>query len=136
MAKNVKINGVTYSDVPIVNIPNANGGGNAAFYDTSTASVTAADVRSGKTFYGANGQDTGTLADASCSSVNITTKSQSINVPAGVHSGSQSISISSAEQAKIIASNIKSGVTILGVAGGLSAATVSQDGSTKVLSIS
>lgn len=136
MAKNVKINGVTYDAVPQVSIPNASGGGNALFYDTSGATVSAGDVKSGKTFYGANGQDTGTLADASLSSTSITTKAQSIAVPAGVHSGSQSVSISSTEQAKIIASNIKSGVTILGVAGGLSAATVSQDGSTKVLSIS
>ena len=38
--------------------------------------------------------------------------------------------------ANLIASNIKSGVSIFGVAGSLSSATVSQDGTTKVLSIS
>lgn len=38
--------------------------------------------------------------------------------------------------ANLVSSNIKSGVTIFGVAGGLTSATVSQDGVTKVLSIS
>lgn len=136
MAQNVKINGVTYSDVPQVTIPKSAGSGNATFYDTAGADVSASDVRSGKKFYGSTGQDTGTLAEVSCISTSIATKSASIPVPAGIHAGGQSIAISSTEQAKIIASNIKKGVTILGVEGGLSSATVSQDGSTKVLTIS
>lgn len=136
MAKNVKINGVTYDSVPSVNIPKSDNSGDATFFDVSGVNVSASDVRSGKTFFGASGQDTGTLAETSVSSTSITTKSQSVSIPAGIHAGNQAVSISSTEQAKIIASNIKSGVTILGVAGGLSAATVSQDGSTKVLRIS
>lgn len=136
MAKNVKINGVTYSSVPYVSIPNASGSGNSFFYDTSAATITANDVRSGKTGYGTNGSVDGNLADVTLSSTSISTKAQEIAVTAGIHSGTQKVSISSTEQAKIIASNIKSGVTILGVEGGLSAATISQDGSTKVLSIS
>lgn len=135
MAQNVKINGVTYDNVPHVNIPK-NAGGTATFYDTTGASVSASDVRSGKTFFGASGQDTGTLAEASLATTSITTKSQSITVPSGIHSGSQSVSISSTEAAKIVASNIKSGVTILGVAGSLASVSVSQDSSTKALSIS
>lgn len=46
------------------------------------------------------------------------------------------VSISSTEQAKVIAGNIKSGVTLLGVAGTLALPTISQDNTTKVLSIS
>ena len=37
MAQNVIINGVTYSNVPSVNIPLDAGGGNATFFDTSTS---------------------------------------------------------------------------------------------------
>lgn len=135
MAQNVKINGVSYSDVPHVAIPKTTSG-DALFYDTAGASVSAGDVRAGKTFFGASGQDTGTLAEASVASTAITTKNQTIPIPAGIHSGSQSVGLASSEISKIISSNIKAGVTILGVNGGLSSATVSQDSVTKVLSIS
>lgn len=39
MAQNVVINGVTYSNVPEVDIPK-NGGGTAKFYDTASANST------------------------------------------------------------------------------------------------
>lgn len=58
MAKNVIIRGVSYTAVPQVSIPQTDGG-NATFYDTSDATVTAADVVGGKTFYNANGKGTG-----------------------------------------------------------------------------
>ena len=55
MAQNVVINGVTYQNVPEVDIPKS-GGGTAKFYDTAGAgSASAADVLSGVTVYGANG---------------------------------------------------------------------------------
>ena len=136
MAQNVKIQGVVYDAVPQVSIPKATGSGSAVFYDASGATVAAGDVRASKVFFGANGQDTGTLAEVACISTSIAVKGASIQVPAGIHKGDQTISISQAEQAKIIGANIKAGVNILGVDGGLSAATVSQDGSTKVLTIS
>lgn len=136
MAQNVKIADVTYSDVPQVSIPKASGSGSAVFYDTSYADASASDVRANKKFFGASGQNTGTLEDVSCSSTAISTKSGTVAVPAGIHAGNQSIGISATEQSKIVSSNIKKGVTILGVDGSLNAATVSQDGSTKVLSIS
>ena len=73
MAQNVKINGVTYSNVPSVSIPKDAGGGNATFFDTSTATVTSADIVSGKIAYNANGAVTGTLTQVSVSQ-NSTTK--------------------------------------------------------------
>ena len=47
----------------------------------------------------------------------ISTKEGQYAVPKGYHNGSGKVSIASTEQAKIIADNIKTGVTILGVAG-------------------
>lgn len=50
----------------------------------------------------------------------ILTKAEQYIIPDGYHNGNGSVGIADAEQAKIIAENIKSGVTILGVAGSAS----------------
>ena len=52
----------------------------------------------------------------------ISTVAGKYTVPKGYHNGGGSVAISSTEQAKIIASNIKAGVSILGVAGTLATA--------------
>ena len=114
MAKNVIINRVTYADVPAVDIPQA-GGGMAWYYDDSDATAGSDDVLSGKTYY-KGGKQTGTMADNGDTSGDISTKAGTVEIPAGYTSGG-SVGIASAEQAKLIASNIKSGVTLLGQAG-------------------
>jgi hypothetical protein len=134
MAKTVVINGVTYADTPEVNIP-ISGGGTAKFYETSSADITSADVLTGKTAYGASGQVSGGMANNGSTSGTISTKAGSVNIPSGYTTGG-TVSISSTEQAKITASNIKSGVTILGQAGSLTLPTISQNSTTKILSIS
>ena len=55
MAKNVVINGVTYSDCPSVQIPLADGQGNAEFVDTTDANATAGTIVNGNSAY-VNGQ--------------------------------------------------------------------------------
>lgn len=134
MAKTVVINGVTYADTPEVDIP-ISGGGTAKFYETSSADITSADVLTGKTAYGASGQVSGGMANNGSTSGTISTKAGSVAIPAGYTTGG-TVSISSTEQSKIIAGNIKSGVTILGQAGSLTVPTISQNSSTKILSIS
>lgn len=134
MAQNVVINGVTYQNVPEVDIPKS-GSGTAKFYDTSTADITSDHVLTGKTAFGANGSVSGGMADNGSTSGTISTKAGTVSIPAGYTSGG-TVKISDTEQAKIIAGNIKSGVTILGQAGSLSLPTISQDGTTKILSIS
>lgn len=54
----------------------------------------------------------------------ISTKTGTYSVPAGYHNGSGSVGIANVEKDKIIAANIKSGVTILGVQGSYSGAGV------------
>lgn len=134
MAQNVIINGVTYSDVPEVDIPKA-GGGNAKFFDTEGATIAAGDVLAGKTGFGSGGEVQGSMANNGAVSGSISTKAGTVTVPAGYTTGG-TVEISSAEQGKIIASNIKAGVTLLGVAGSLTLPAISQDSTTKVLSIS
>lgn len=116
MAKNVVINEVTYNAVPYVNIPQS-GGGTASFYDTSDATASQSDILSGATAYIDGGKKTGSMVNNGSTSGTISSKSGTVVVPQGYTSGG-TISIDATEVAKIIASNIKNGVTILGQAGG------------------
>lgn len=134
MAQNVVINNVNYNDVPSVQIPKQ-GSGTATFYDTASADITSADVLTGKTGFGSTGSISGSMANNGSTSGTISTKAGTVSIPAGYTSGG-TVSISSTEQAKITASNIKSGVTLLGVAGSLALPSISQDSTTKILSIS
>ena len=134
MAQNVVINSVTYQNVPEVDIPKS-GGGTAKFYDTSTANISAGDVLTGKTAYGASGSVSGSMANNGSTSGEIDTKAGTVSIPAGYTTGG-TVSIKSSAITDCVASNILTGKTILGVAGSLSMVSVSQDGTTKVLSIS
>lgn len=220
MAQNVKINGVTYSNVPQVEIPFATGSGNAVFVDTSDATLDSGDKMLASTTAYSNGTKyTGTITTNSSSSV--TASGRTVTVPAGYYSSAVSKSVASGSatapstisgtsasvstgtntltlsksvsvtpvvtagyvssgtrgnasvsltasvttkaratitpstsnqtivsgtyltgtqtirgDANLVRSNIKSGVSIFGVRGRLTARTVSQDSTTKVLTIS
>lgn len=130
----VIINGVQYASVPEVNIPRTDSG-TARFFFTGDADIVSGDVLTGKTGFGANGEVNGSMANNGSTGGTISTKAGTVTIPAGYTSGG-SVAISSNEQAKIVAANIKSGVTLLGVAGSLALPTISQDSTTKILSIS
>lgn len=132
MAQNVIINGVTYSSVPEVDIPKS-GGGTAKFYDTQGADITSADVLTGKTGFGANGSVSGSMANNGSVSGTIGTKAGTVTVPAGYTAGG-TISLTNVSDCE--AGNILSGKSILGVSGSLSMPTISQNSTTKILSIS
>lgn len=135
MAQNVVINGVTYQDVPEVDIPKS-GGGTAKFYDTAGAgSVTAADVLSGVTVYGANGAIVGSMPENGSTSGTISTKSGTVTIPAG-HTTGGTVSILASAVTDLTAANLLTGKTVLGVAGTLALPSISQDSTTKVLTIS
>lgn len=134
MAQNVIINGVTYQSVPEVDIPKS-GGGTAKFYDTAGATVDAASLLTGKTAFGASGSVSGSMANNGSTSGTISTKAGTVTVPAGYTTGG-TISLASAAVSDCIGANILRGKTILGEAGTLDMVSVSQDGTTKILSIS
>lgn len=85
--------------------------------DTSADTALVGEILSGKTAHARGTLLTGTMPNNGAVSGNITTKAQEYSVPHGYHDGSGKVKIDTTEQSKIIASNIKDGVTILGVLG-------------------
>ena len=93
--------------------------------DTTDATASAAEILATKTAYVNKNKITGEMTNNGAVTGTISTKAGQYTIPQGFHDGSGKVSIASAEQAKIIAGNIKSGVTILGVEGSYSGAAVS-----------
>lgn len=132
MAQNVIINGVTYQSVPEVDIPKS-GGGTAKFYDTSGANAAAGDILTGKTAFGSSGSISGNMANNGATGGTIGTKAGSYTIPAGYTSGG---SVTLSNVSDCVAGNILSGKSILGVNGSLAMPTITQNSTTKILSIS
>lgn len=89
----------------------------STWFYTGDADAVAGNILSGKTAYIGSGKVTGTMANNGAVTGTISTKAGTYTIPSGYHNGSGKVQIASAEQAKLISSNIKSGVTILGVSG-------------------
>lgn len=90
-------------------------------YDVNSqdATVKVAEILEGKTAYARKTKLTGTMPNNGSVKFTIDMLSKEISIPQGYHDGSGKVSILSTEQTKLIASNIRQGVTILGVEGTL-----------------
>lgn len=93
--------------------------------DTSDATVNASDVLADKIAYGASGRIVGSMKNNGSQTINVSSANTSYTISKGYHDGSGSVQISSTEASKLIASNIKKGITILGVTGSYQGSTSS-----------
>lgn len=87
---------------------------------TGDATATAAEILSGKTAYVKGKKVSGTMPNRGAVAGKISTKAGAYTVPQGYHDGSGKVTIDSSEQAKLIPTNIREGVTVLGVEGTMS----------------
>lgn len=88
--------------------------------DTSNDTATASEILATKTAHARGTALTGTMPNNGAVTGTITAIDGEYTVPVGYHDGSGKVSISSTEQAKLIAENIRQGVTVLGVEGTMS----------------
>lgn len=90
-------------------------------FDVNSQDATAqvAELLTGKTAYARGAKLTGTMPNNGGVTGTISTVAGQYTIAQGYHDGSGKVSIDSTEQAKIIPSNIKQGVEILGVTGTL-----------------
>ena len=95
MSKSVKISGVTYSNVPSVQIPLATGSGNAEFFDVSDATLDSnSKLLSGVTAYGGNGTKyTGNIPTKTSS--DLTVSGATVTAPAGYYATNATKTIAS-----------------------------------------
>lgn len=88
--------------------------------DTSDGTAKAAEVLTGKTAYVGGEKVTGTMPNRGAVTGTIAAKDAQYTIPQGYHDGSGKVGIDSTEKAKLIAQNIRQGVTLLGIEGSMS----------------
>ena len=84
--------------------------------DTQDATAAVAEILEGKTAYARGTKLTGTMPNKGAVNGTIATK-EAYTIPMGFHDGSGTVSLDATESAKLIAGNIKKGISILGVEG-------------------
>lgn len=131
MAKSIVIRGNTYPDAPEIDVPISNGGGTAKFMETSDATADAQDVRNGETFYAGGVKKTGSMAEKNAATYTPTTSDQTIAADQYL-AGAQTIK----GDPNLISPNIVAGKEIFGVPGGAQIPVITQDSTTKIVSIS
>lgn len=133
MAKNVVIRGNTYSDLPAIDIPLANGQGDARFHDITDSTITSgAQLRNGVKGYGPDGTPyTGNMTEKSAATYTPTTSDQTIAADQYL-TGAQTVK----GDQNLVAQNIRKNVTIFSITGALDPPVVEQDPVTHILRIS
>lgn len=91
-------------------------------YDVNSqdATIAVAEMLEGKTAYARGVKIEGTMPNNGAIAEAIATLDDEIVIPQGYHDGSGKVTLKNTEQTKLIPSNIREGVTILGVEGTMS----------------
>ena len=133
MAQNVMIRDIQYSNLPAIDVPKANGQGDARFHDISEATVSNSNqIRNGVKVYGPDGTPyTGNMTEKSAATYTPTTSDQTIAADQYL-AGAQTIK----GDANLLAQNIRKNVTLFGINGSLDPPVVTQDPDTHILRIS
>lgn len=88
--------------------------------DSTDATVGVAEILLGKTAYARGAKITGTMPNNGGVTGVIAVKDGQYIIPQGYHDGSGKVGIELTEQEKLIATNIREGITILGITGTMS----------------
>lgn len=88
--------------------------------DSTDATAAVSEILVGKTAYARGTKLTGTMPNNAAVDLNISEVDEEVTIPQGYHDGSGKVQIDPVEQAKLIAANVRQGVTILGVEGSMS----------------
>lgn len=100
-------------------------GTNTFTVDASEATATAAEILEGKTAGIGSSMTTGTMKNNGALTLYISAATGKVMIPIGFHDGTGYVAIDPTELAKLVPSNIKEGVTILGVEGEFGADDIS-----------
>lgn len=88
--------------------------------NSGDATVSVAEMLTGKTAYARGTKLTGTMPNNGAATGKIITKDGEYIIPQGYHDGSGTVGISETEKEKLIPTNIREGINILGVDGQMS----------------
>ena len=97
MAESIIIRGNTYPNVPMISSPLSDGTGDAEFYDTHDATITAGKILNGETGYGPDGKVTGNIPTKTSS--DLTASGATVTAPAGYYASAASKAVASGSAA-------------------------------------
>ena len=84
---------------------------------TGDANATTDDILYGKTAYKNGSKLTGSMPNVGKQSSYMVSRDSAVSITAGYHDGSGSVALGTSDRAALISSNVREGVTILGVVG-------------------